>query len=57
MSIVELKKNQLCNGLKTKVGSWIITTSLDEPLKTISLRFLKLNNGRWGVSIGIYVGD
>ncbi len=57
MSIVELKKNQLCNGLKTRVGSCIATTSLDEPLNTISLKFLKLKNGRSGVSIGIYVGD
>jgi hypothetical protein len=57
MSIVELEKNQLCNGLNTKVGSCIATTSLDEPLKTISLRSLKLKNGSWGVYIGIYVGD
>ncbi len=57
MSIVELKNNQLCNGLNTRVGSCIASTSLDETLKTISLRSLKLKNGRWGVSIGIYVGD
>ncbi len=56
MSIVELKKNKLCNGLNSRVGSCIATTSLHESLK-ISLRSLKLKNGRWGVSIGIYVGD